>query len=137
MDNKEKEAKFKALFKDSKYFTVKDVLNVNHKPHPYTIGSKHVADAADNHSGILGKETMDKIPCAAKGGCTLSPDEHTSDNILFLSLKQDVPYENTELLDMFRKGKKGLLKHISPPIDGVTFIDATEKFRFLKKGELK
>ena len=130
MDNKEKEAKFKVLFKDSEYFTVKDVLDVNHKPHPYTIGSRHVADAADNHSGMLGKETMDKIPCAARGDCTLSLDEHTSDNVLFLSLKQNIPYGNTELQTIFYNLNKD-----PPLVDGVAFVDTTKEFRFLKEGE--
>lgn len=134
MDNKEKTAKFKVLFKNSKYFTVKDVLDVNHKPHPYTIGTRHVADAADNHSGMLGDETIKKIPCAAPR-CSLSYDEHTSDNVLFLELKQNIPYGDTSLQTIFRKETKVSPNYIFPSVDGIAFIDTTEKFRFLKENE--
>ena len=134
MDNKEKTDKFKELFKDSEYFRVKDVVNVNHRPHPYTIGTRHIKDAADNHMGRLGKETIEKIPCAFRG-CSTAYEDHTSDNVLFLQLKQNVPNGNTELQDIFNKEKEVSPDYVFPSVDGVTFVETTEKFRFLKEGE--
>jgi len=41
-------------------FGVIDTIGV---PHPYMVGTKHVVHASDHHMGMLGKETMEVIPC--------------------------------------------------------------------------
>jgi hypothetical protein len=58
-------------------FEVIDTIGV---PHPYTIGPKHVAHAADHHGGILGQHAIETgerngIRCQHRG-CTLSYAEH-------------------------------------------------------------
>lgn len=56
----------------TQHFAVVDTVGV---PHPFTVGVKHVAHAADNFGGVLDERTLRKIPCAHKG-CTFSYNEH-------------------------------------------------------------
>ena len=32
--------------------TASEIIEVNHSPHPFTIGPQHIAHASDNHGGI-------------------------------------------------------------------------------------
>ena len=66
---------------------VDDVMAVNHKPHPFTIGPRHVAHASDKHCGRLGEETLQAIPCAASG-CGMGYEHHTHDMVAFVKLKR-------------------------------------------------
>jgi len=75
----EQEPKFKGTYPDSPSgnFKVIDVIGV---PHPYCIGPKHVALAADRFCGILGNEAIEEaerrgIHCATCRG-ELSLKEH-------------------------------------------------------------
>lgn len=75
-------------------FTV-DCVYDHCEPHPYTIGPKHVAFAADHHSGILGEyaiEQMEKIhgPSCVHPGCRLRKHEHKTSHILMLKLTRDL-----------------------------------------------
>jgi len=45
---------------DKGNFGIIDTIGV---PHPFMIGTKHVAYASDHHMGMLGKETMEEVPC--------------------------------------------------------------------------
>lgn len=104
-------------------FIVKSITNVNHKPHPFMVGSKHVVHAHDHHSGMLGEATLKAIPCAHRG-CTSSYDQHTHDKVLFLQLTRDVKnneasLELKKLLDIMAANK----------IDGIAFVEADEKYR--------
>jgi len=69
MSNEEKKELISEALKEQTAFNLKDVLQINHKPHPFMIGAQHVAYASDHHGGMLGEETCRKIPCAWKG-CT-------------------------------------------------------------------
>ncbi len=68
-------------------YEVVDTIGV---PHAYTIGADHVADAADNHGGRLGEETMRKIQCAHRG-CRLTFDQH--EKALVVKCKTDLKDE--------------------------------------------
>ncbi len=115
----------KDIINNSDIFTFKDIMNVNHKPHPYTIGPKHIAYASDHHGGLLGQETLDKVPCYVLG-CQLSYDEHTSDKVLFLQLKRHATPEEASALFVNPELKAELEKE---KIAGVSFIETDEKFR--------
>ena len=62
---------------DTKFFSVRDTMGV---PHPYCIGTRHVVNASDNFSGMLGKAALED--CESKGihcamrGCQLTYKEH-------------------------------------------------------------
>lgn len=73
---------------------VRSIDHVNHDPHPFMIGPRHITHASDNYGGILGEETMKAIPCAHPK-CGLSHEKHTSDFVMFLSLTKDT--DNNEL----------------------------------------
>jgi hypothetical protein len=70
-------------------------------PHPYTIGSKHVAHAADNHSGMLGDYAIRSgeklgIKCC-QPGCNLSYDDHKSDRAVMIEIAADAPEDLNEV----------------------------------------
>ena len=124
MSDKELKEKYEKIFKDDEVFSFKDLMNVNQQPHTFMIGPKHVTHAADNHGGMLGKETTNKIPCAMKG-CDLMYDDHTKgDKVLFLQLKRDATNdEANEIIQPLAEGLK------ADGIDGLTFIETEEKYR--------
>ena len=130
MTVEEKLTVFADILKVEGILISKGIHRENFEPHPFTVGPKHVKDAADNYGGMMGEETLQKIPCAIKGGCSLSYEDHKSDNILFLQLTRDASEReaNEELI----KIKEKLLEL---EIDGVAFVDTEEGFRFLKDGE--
>jgi len=70
--------------------TIKDVADVNHHPHPYTIGPAHIKYANDHHSGRIGKETCENVGCAHTG-CTTPYDQHTSNKVCFIQFTEDIP----------------------------------------------
>lgn len=120
---------FSDILKEKAILKTAGIHEVNHRPHPYTVGAKHVAYAADHNSGILSEEICMKIQCEHPG-CHLPYDEHTSDKTLFLQLTRDT--NNTEANEELLKIKPALLEN---KIDGVAFVDTEEKYRFLKDGE--
>jgi hypothetical protein len=124
VSNTDLEKKYQeTYFKESDLFTLKSIQNVNYKPHPYTIGPTHVTYAADHCGGMLGKETLEKVPCAHLG-CTLSYDEHISDKVMFVQLKRNTTGKEagTFLMQM----EEEILKD---GIDGFSFVETPENFR--------
>lgn len=115
---------FSEILKEKDILKAAGIHEVNHKPHPFTVGPKHVDYASKHNQGVLSEEICEKIQCAHKG-CTIPYSEHTSDKTLFLQLKRDVTQEeaNEELL----KIKQTLLDN---KVDGVAFADTEEKYRF-------
>ena len=104
-------------------FTVHGVQHCNHKPHPFMIGPRHVAYAADHCGGMLGKEVMEKIGCAMtdyKHGprCDLPLSQHTSDHVLFLKLTRNCT--NAEAAQALCAIKETM---IADGLDGVAFIE--------------
>ena len=119
----ELEKKYIELLKNQDVFMMKSIDNVNHKPHPYTIGPRHVAHAADHHSGILGQATVEAVKCAHPK-CDLPHDQHTSDKVIFLSIKRNASEkEANDILQPLGK------KMETDKIDGLTFVETPEKFR--------
>lgn len=119
------------MFEGNGVFLFKDITRVNHSPHPYTIGPKHIKHASDNHGGMLGEQTLRKIPCAAPK-CTASYEEHTSDTVLFIQLKRNVSAaEGNKILNSILSPKE--LKE--DDIDGFAFLETEEKYRFTDEEE--
>lgn len=72
-------------------YSVKDTIGV---PHPYCIGSRHVAHAADNFSGMLSKEAIidgEKIgiKCETCNG-KLSYEEHETALLIEVKFKGEL-----------------------------------------------
>jgi hypothetical protein len=114
---------FVAKINESDIFVCKDIMNVNHNPHPYTIGPKHIDYASKYHGGMIGQEACDNVPCAVPN-CRLSYDKHTSDKVLFLQLKRNATPDEAQ--PFFDSIKDTLLEL---KIDGVSFVETPEKFR--------
>lgn len=119
------------------YFKVVSIKAVNHKPHPYTVGSKLVAFAADNYGGMLNEAAIAGYErqggrCEA-GNCRLTFAEHTSEYALFLQPLRDIP----------NKVAAGQLMGIKPlmlknNIAGVAMVESPEGFKVappIKKDE--
>lgn len=104
------------------------IHEVNHKPHPFMIGPKHIAASQDN-GGVITEEICEKIKCASKG-CKLKYSQHSADKTLFLQLTQDV--YNTEATGELLKIKDALIDN---KIEGVAFVDSEEMYRFLPDSE--
>jgi len=58
--------------------------------HPYVIGLRHVAFAADHRSGRLDGEAIESsgAPCESRG-CNASLDDHKSSATLFIQVEQN------------------------------------------------
>lgn len=110
------------------FFTVEGIHNVNHKPHPFMIGSKHITFAADRYSGMLGDACIaDKnFPTCSQPGCNLCYEEHHSDRVLMLSLLQNL--ETTQARELLKEVVE-LECFTAEKIDGITFVETPEKYR--------
>ena len=111
----------------SPHFTVKSIDSVNHDPHPFCIGSRHVVHASDKFSGILGTDAIERagIYCATPG-CTLPYDQHKSDKVCFLQLTGHL---KTEMAQQTLLKTEDAFKHES--IDGLALVETDEKYRIL------
>lgn len=123
MINSDLKAKYEPSFTEDLFIKLMDIMDVNHHPHPYTIGPKHIQHASDHSGGLLGEDTVQKIPCAHLN-CKLSYAEHTSDKVMFLQLKRNTTdKEMHEFMDNLSK------TFVEDKIDGICFIETDEKFR--------
>lgn len=103
-------------------FEVYDVTNINHNPHPYMIGPKHVSHS-QQYGGVLDNRTLKEVQCSSQG-CNLSYEEHTSDEVCFLKLKRDGTNEEANAI------LKELVDDLGENfIDGFSFIETEEEFR--------
>lgn len=122
MTNSEKETKIKEALKGD-LFIVKSVKDINHKPHPYTVGARHAIYASDKNGGILDESICRKVQCAHPH-CNTDYDGHTSDNVCFLQLTRNGTNEEAQVI------LKGLVDTLGEKfIDGFAFVETTEKFR--------
>lgn len=122
MSNEEKEVEIRKVL-NPKHFKLLSVQNVNHDPHPFTIGPAHVKHASNYHSGRLGEETLKNVPCAFRG-CNVAYENHKSDTVAFLQLVK------TLTKDEANKTIKKVVDNIPKDlIDGFTMVDTPEKFR--------
>lgn len=124
MSNKEKEIKLKKALKLQNVFKSKGIQQVNHKPHIYMIGTRHVVHASDNCGGMLGDATLESIPCA-QPQCGLFYKDHTSDQVAFLqSIKNSTNDEANIAL-------KAIVKKLGEEfVDGFAFVES--KFKITK-----
>jgi hypothetical protein len=120
-DNNEKHVLFKELLNGD--FEAVKVTTCNHRPHPFCIGTKHVAYASEHCNGILGVEAMRSAPCAMQEGsyprrmCGLSYDEHTHETVLMLRPLRDM--ENEDAASVLTLIKPLLEEH---KIDGIALL---------------
>lgn len=108
---------------------VSGIHEVNHKPHPYTVGPKHVSYAAEHNGGVLSEEICQKIKCTHPK-CNLDYTDHKSDKTMFLQLRRNAL--ESEVQSELVKIKDNLIEY---GIDGVAFADTEEKYEFLKDEE--
>ena len=97
--------------------------HVNHKPHRFMIGPKHVSYASENYSGILDERTLAAVPCAHPK-CHLLYIDHRSDKVLFMQLTRDGKNEeaNAEL-------KKLVPTMQENKIDGIVMVESDPEYR--------
>lgn len=114
MSNTELEEKYRGLLDTGGLFTVLKIQQVNHRPHLFVVGTKHVAYASDHCNGILSEDVCEKIPC---DHCREPISKHVSDKALFLRLVRDLG--NKEAADALFVIKEQFVKD---GIDGVAFI---------------
>ena len=112
-------------FGDQDIFTVKNVMAVNHKPHAFMIGTRHIKHASDNYGGMLGEETLREIPCAMKN-CNVPYDEHTADDVCFLQLRRDA--NSDEVTKLMKKVVDTLGEQY---FDGFCFVETEAKYRVI------
>ena len=97
--------------------------HVNHKPHRFMIGPKHVSYASENYSGILDERTLAAVPCAHPK-CHLLYIDHRSDKVLFMQLtrngnKEEADAELKKIVDIMKDNK----------IDGIVMVETDENYR--------
>lgn len=69
---------------------IDELMYVNQKPHPFCIGNRHVAHAADHCHGMLEEESLRAFPCAMRG-CGLPYDQHTKgDHVAVVKVTSEV-----------------------------------------------
>ena len=106
------------------YFIVKDITNINHNPHLFMLGPKHISFASDKYGGILGDACINdkNFPTCSHPGCNLRYQDHKSDRVLSLSL-----VKNITNVDGSRILKS--LPLLENKINGIVFVETDEKFR--------
>lgn len=106
------------------YFTVKSIMNINHDPHPFMLGPKHIRFASNKYMGMLGDACINdkNFPTCSYPGCNLRYQDHKSDRVLALSLVKDITNDD---------GSRILksLPLLENKIDGIIFVETDEKFR--------
>jgi hypothetical protein len=110
----------------AEHFIVMSASHVNFKPHPFTIGVRHM---------LKDSMTVDPTlaPCAAKMGhemCRLSYAEHTYDTVVFLQCKHDVPEPVAS--ECLRNLEPLLKEH---KCDGVTFVEHPDGYKIVAATE--
>jgi hypothetical protein len=97
--------------------------HINHKPHRYTIGPKHVGYAADHEGGMMTNETLKKVQCAFPR-CSASYEEHISNKVAFLQLNRDG--NNDEANDELKK-LADIMKEQN--IEGIVMVESDPEYR--------
>ena len=123
MTNEELKEKYSKIMKDMKLVCLHDITDINHKPHPYTIGTRHVGWASDHWNGMLGTDAIEDaerngIRCAARG-CNLTLAQHTSDKVMAVTLNDD-------------RDREGIQEELKIVIDHEIEKDGIQGFIFIK-----
>ena len=130
MNDQDREAKITEVLATQDLYRCKSVDNINHNPHPYMIGPKHVVYASDNHSGRLGEDAIlagekaGKCNCAHPG-CNIPYESHSKGNkVAFLQLLRNGTNDEAS------KVLKDLVDQLGENfVEGFVFVDTDEKFR--------
>ena len=123
--NAERLATLKALpLPAGAQFSIHDVTNANHKPHPYTIGQKHMTEA-QKHGGVIGEAVCAKVGCAAPG-CGLSYKEHTSDIVAFVQVTAQGELKDVPFLQDFLVSIKDKANELG--VAGFAFVQAPKAY---------
>ena len=112
LSNKELTYKYTPLVKETGIFVLETVTDINHRPHPFMIGPRHISHATDHHYGVLGEATLKAVPCAHPG-CKLPYESHISDKVMALKLIRNAT--NNE-------AQEALKTIVYDNIDGFVFI---------------
>lgn len=123
--------KLKEYFKTNNIVLFMGVNEINHEPHVYMIGPKHVA-FANEHGGMLSREVI--IRGEAIGGlkcahpmCNLKYTEHKFKRVVFLQLTDNVE------IPIIQKEMDGCIKLFKEyAIDGFTFVETAENYRIVE-----
>jgi hypothetical protein len=94
MSDKLKE-KYSPIVAATSVFKLHDITQINHKPHTFMVGPRHVAHASDHCGGKLGEETMKAVTCAHPG-CGMPYEAHTSDRVMALKLVTNASNEEAQ-----------------------------------------
>lgn len=65
---------------------VDSVVTINHKPHMFMIGPRHIHEA-QHHCGVIGREVIEAVPCAAPK-CGQPHTAHTYDTVAVIALER-------------------------------------------------
>jgi len=117
LSNKELTQKYRPVVEASGVLQAKEVTCINHRPHMYMVGSKHIGYASDRHNGILDERTLETIPCAHPK-CRTSYSGHTYDTVMLLKLKRNAT--NKEIQTVLKEAVD--LGMEADGIDGFVFI---------------
>lgn len=127
--SKEKDEQVIKALESQDILIFKSITNVNHNPHPYTIGPKHIVFASDRYGGMLGEdaikegEKQGKCKCAHPQ-CNTPYESHTSDQVCFLQFTRDTTGDEVNVV------LKKLVDDLGPKfVDGFAFVETKEKFR--------
>lgn len=126
MNKQELETKYAKLLEKTGAFTLRSIETMNHRPHKFMIGPKHIKHAQDHCNGKLGDRTLNFIPCADPR-CRMPYKDHTYDTVMMISLTRDLlKTDAEEILESIKLNGMD-----EDGIDGFLFIDTEEKFRFV------
>jgi hypothetical protein len=111
-------------------FSIHEVTNANHKPHPYTIGQRHMEEA-QKHGGIIGEAVCSKVRCAHPG-CSIGYKEHTSESVCFIQVTAPGELKDVPFLQEFLVSIKDKANELG--ISGFAFVQAPKTYE-PEKGE--
>jgi len=108
------------------FLKVDGIHESDHKPHPFTIGPKHLAKAKEISDGELTEEILIMYPCDAPG-CKKPIGMHSTKRELILQLRKDTPESKAQ--EELLKLQQLFTKHT---IQTISFADTVEGYLFLK-----
>lgn len=129
MTDEEKAERINQSLENQDLYKCLSIKNVNHNPHPYMLGPRHITYTADNYGGrldekaILAGEKAGKCNCA-QPKCNIPYEDHTSDNVAFLQLLRNGDNDEANII------MKALVDDLGEAfVDGFAFVETEEKYR--------
>jgi hypothetical protein len=110
------------------FAVVEDIRDVNFRPHPYVIGSRHLSRNDSIYLGPRQIRAMEQKhgPMCAYRGCNLYYDAHESDRVACVKLRRDCT--NQEMKEWL----KSLIDTgwcAQEKVDGFAFLETPEHYR--------